>query len=164
MNPVRMRTFLIALSVCFLASLATLSLGGDAEKPNVTGAAAPPPQPTATGRPEAVSIVDLLARPDAYDGKFVRLDGFLHVKFEGTAVFMTKEHADYLMCKYGLWVSFKDGDVKARDFDCKYVLLEGIFNKANKGHMGLWSGELRDVSRVTEKTRFYDGAKALTKP
>jgi hypothetical protein len=164
MNPLRAKAFLVALVVCILASLATLSLGVDSEKAKVSGDAAPQPPAAATGQPEAVSIVDLLARPEAYDGKFVRVEGFLHVHFEGTALFMTKEHADYLMCKYGFWVSLDEVKYPAKDFDGKYVLLEGTFNRANKGHMRLWSGELRDVSRVMELTRFYDGAKAVTKP
>lgn len=165
MNPFRMRIFLPAMAACFLLSLAALLLGGDSEKAAVSGVTASQPSPAASGMPEAVSILDLLARPDAYDGKFIRIDGFLHVKFEDCAVFMTKEHADYLMGKYGLWVSFKTGEfIKQKDYDCKYVLLEGVFNKSGHGHMQLFGGELREVSRVLELTHWYDGSKELTKP
>ena len=115
----------------------------------ILGTAAPgAPAASQPAALEHVSIVDLLARPDAYDGKPVRVEGYLHDKFEDHGLYMTKEHADYLMGKYGVWVSFRqksvalqpEGKTKTSDFDCKYVLLEGVFNKSGKGHMGLFGG------------------------
>jgi hypothetical protein len=42
-------------------------------------------------QPVSVSIVQLIANPKAYHAKFVRVVGFVSVRFEGTAVYLHEE-------------------------------------------------------------------------
>ena len=117
------------------------------------------------------SVIELLGRPDEYDGTPVRVTGFLHCKFEDSSIFVAKEHADYLMNGYGLWVSIEPDAVRFQpkerktlyDFDGKYVLLEGTFKKGRSGHLGAFNGEIREVHRVMELTRYYDGAEEVSR-
>ena len=122
-----------------------------------------------------VSIYGLLANPEKYHNRLVRIWGFLHVKSEDSAIYASKDDADYLIGKNGLWVEysfekpkFETSDTKrrlSRDdlkyFDGKYVLIEGLFNKSNCGHMGAFSGEIKDVTAMREGKRIYDGRKGL---
>jgi hypothetical protein len=120
-------------------------------------------------RPQSVSLVQLLASPEKYDGQFVRVEGFLHNKFENSALYLSKGDADYLIGKNALWVSYSDGvrlqprgdadKKKERDllyFDRRFVLLEGRFDKDVRGHMSAYSGGLTGVTRIMELKRYYD--------
>lgn len=122
-----------------------------------------------------VSMWQLIANPDVYHNRFVRVHGFLHLKFEDSGLYATKDDADYLIGKNALWVTYSREGLKLEPnnpklnpsrseleyFDGKYVFLEGIFNKSNCGHMGAFAGELKDVTRVVELKRWYDGKREL---
>jgi hypothetical protein len=97
-----------------------------------------------------VSIAELLAHPGLFHGKRVRLIGFLHLEFEGTAVYMSREDERHGLTRNGLWVDFRNKEVwnQADVVNDRYVLLEGTFDAENPGHMGLWSGALKDIYRV----------------
>lgn len=117
-----------------------------------------------------VSIIQLIATPERYDGKTVRVEGFLHYKFEDSELYLSKDDADHLNGKNGVWVSYTtterlclqpDKDWSNRKqrtlsyFDEKWVLLEGTFDMKGHGHMGAASGTLADTYRVLESRRWY---------
>lgn len=125
---------------------------------------------TATAQPVSIhtSMVELLANPKKFHGKFVQVSGFLHNQFEDTALYMTKEDADYLNGRQGVWIVFdnpkiqKQPDKSLEYFDCKRVFLEGTFDTNIGGHLGLTSpAGIRNVSRIVEETRYFDGKKHL---
>jgi hypothetical protein len=60
------------------------------------------------------SLIQLLAHPDRYHGKKVQVQGFLHVRFEGTAIYLSREDAEHGITRNGFWVSF---DPKAVPFE-----------------------------------------------
>jgi hypothetical protein len=105
------------------------------------------------------SLVQILANRDKYDGKVVQVEGFLHVRFEDKAIYLSKESADYGMTRNGFWVTFDkkavpyEGEVGPKQFDKKYVLIEGRFNKKSRGHLGLFQGAIENVDRVLELDR-----------
>ena len=119
-----------------------------------------------------VSMVALLANPEKYNGKKVRVTGFLHVQFEDNAIYLHKDDADYLIGENALWVAyakepnlqpickdkFSASGAKQRFFDGRYVLIEGRFNMKNHGHLGAFSGAIEDVSRILELRRWFDGS------
>jgi hypothetical protein len=121
-------------------------------------------------RPRSVSLVQLLASPETYHGRFVRVEGFLHNKFENSALYLSKQDGDFLIGKNALWVTYSDdvqmqprgdADEKNEDrglsyFDRKFVLLEGRFDKDVRGHMGAYSGGLTGVTRIMELKRYYE--------
>ena len=123
---------------------------------------------TAQQMPIHTSMVELLAHPKEFDSKFVQVSGFLHNQFEDTALYMTKEDADYLNGKQGVWIVFDNPKIQKEPnkpleyFDCRRVFLEGIFDTKIGGHLGLTSpAGIRNVSRIVEETRYFDGKKRL---
>ena len=96
------------------------------------------------------SIVQMLAHRDRYHGKEVQIKGYLRVEFEGTAIYLSKEDADYHMTGNGFWVNLSESSAK---YDRKYVLIEGTFDKDSMGHHSSWQGTITDVTRVYELTR-----------
>ena len=93
-----------------------------------------------------VSIIQLLANPDEYDGKSVRLVGYIHFEFEGAGIYFHKEDLDQGIYRNGFWVSLAPGFSSDQCQD-SYVLIEGVFDAKSTGHMGLWSGTVRSVER-----------------
>jgi hypothetical protein len=120
-----------------------------------------------------VSVIHLVSRPEQYDGKRVKLFGYLHVRFEDSALYLSKDDADYLTGANAIWVSGYDPAAKLepidgvvkdlRYFDGRYVMLEGFFKMKERGHMGMFSGGIGQIVRVLELQRWYDGRKELTK-
>jgi hypothetical protein len=119
-----------------------------------------------------VSMWQLLAHPDTYHGRTVRVHGFLHSKFEDSGLYASKDDADYLVGKNALWITYKSDGISLKPnrklarvsldyFDGKYVFLEGIFTKDKCGHMGSYAGGIRDVVGVMELRRWYDGRREL---
>jgi hypothetical protein len=99
---------------------------------------------------EDVSLIPLIANPQAYDRKIVRITGFLHLEFEGNAIYLHGEDFQYSLTKNALWINVpKDmtqGQIKA--VNDQYVICTGRFVAGMHGHMGLNSGEIDDVTRL----------------
>jgi len=97
-----------------------------------------------------VSIVQLIANPERYDGKRVQLIGFLRIEFEGTAVYLHREDYERGIEKNALWINIPTGMSKAQSdaVNGQYVICLGTFDAAHHGHMGLFSGEIKNVERL----------------
>ncbi len=96
-----------------------------------------------------VSMVQLLATPEKYDGKFVRVIGVGNLAFEGDFLSLSKE--DHL---YGagnsLWIELGKRAIpynEAKAYNGRYVLVEGFFDKDDRGHLGMFCGSIKDISR-----------------
>jgi hypothetical protein len=102
-------------------------------------------------RPAPVSLIRLVATPDAFDGKLVRVIGFVRVEHEGTSIYLHRE--DYVkgLSKNGLWLAASDvaapGSREAA-VQNRYALIEGRFSAKDTGHRGGWSGSIRDITRM----------------
>jgi hypothetical protein len=97
-------------------------------------------------QPTRVSLVQLIANPQEYDGKFVRVIGFVSVEHEGTAVYLHQEDYKYDITENAVWL---DIDFQRnKKFDQRYALIEGTFDAKHSGHKRLFSGSLKDVKRL----------------
>ena len=99
---------------------------------------------------QRVSIIQLIANPTAFDGKKVRLVGFLSLEFEGSALYLHKEDYDHGITENALSIHVPhDMTREQRDtVNTQYVICEGTFHAKGHGHMGMFSGELANVTRV----------------
>ena len=97
------------------------------------------------------SIIQLLARPEVYDGKRVRLAGYIHFEFEGNGIYLHREDEQRNLFRNGFWVQVKEGSSIAPQCQDRYVLVEGTFVSRNHGHLGLWSGAIVDITRCTPR-------------
>lgn len=94
-----------------------------------------------------VSIIQLVASPEKYEGKAIRVFGFLRLEFEGNGLYLHREDYEKALYKNGLWVQLP---MTGENQKCnlKYVLIEGTFDSKDQGHLGLWSGAIKDVKRL----------------
>jgi len=96
---------------------------------------------------EQVSILQLIVTPERYDGKRVQVEGFLYLEFEGNALYLSENDYIHHLSKNALWVT-RNSMINERfhKLNSRYVILIGTFDAANKGHMSMNSGSLKDIS------------------
>lgn len=90
-----------------------------------------------------VSLYELLARPDVYHGKRVRVLGFVHFEFEGDALYPHREDYERGLPTNGVRITRPPGI--ADSLSDRYAIVEGTFDARSPG---LYSGTLNDVTRL----------------
>ena len=96
-----------------------------------------------------VSMVQLLATPEKYDGKLVRVIGVGNLEFEGNYLSLSKEDHAY-GAGNSIWIELGDRAIsyeEAKEYNGKYVIVEGFFNKDDRGHFDMFCGSIKDISR-----------------
>ena len=104
----------------------------------------------AGGRPIClIPIARLLARPQDYHGKRVDVMGFAHYEFEGNGLYLNRDDAEHWMTYNGFWLDPPNREVANSDsLSDQYVLITGTFDANNKGHLGMWSGAIVDITHA----------------
>ena len=96
---------------------------------------------------ESISLVRVLATPQAVDGKAVSVGGYLHLEFEASLLCLHKEDVDHLLLENCIWIDVpKSSEVEA--LSDHYVTAQGKVNARAKGHMGMYQATLQEVSRL----------------
>ncbi|MBX2970102.1 MAG: hypothetical protein KF803_12090 [Cyclobacteriaceae bacterium] len=98
----------------------------------------------------SVSIVRLIANPEKYHNKKIQITGYMNLEFEGDAIYLHKEDYEKSLLTNGFWVSFSDklDQKEIQKLNKGYVLIEGTFDMNNHGHMGLFGGEVKEITRI----------------
>jgi hypothetical protein len=105
--------------------------------------------PMKAEEPADVTLVQLIANADKFDGKLIRVIGFLRLEFEGNVLYLHREDYENALLGNGVWVDVTPAMAKRRTaLNMNYVLLEGIFSARDRGHMGMWSGAIRQIRRA----------------
>jgi hypothetical protein len=99
---------------------------------------------------DEVSLIQLIANPERYDNKIVRVIGYLNLEFEGNAIYLHRDDFLVGISKNAIWINLprdlKPAEVKA--VNDHYVICTARFIAGRHGHMGMFSGELDDVTRL----------------
>jgi len=95
--------------------------------------------------PKSISLVQLVANPAEWHGKLVRVIGFCHLEFEGDALYFHRDDFEQAISKNAVWLDVPEGRQALSD---QYVLVEGVFDAESHGHLGAFSGVLKDVRRM----------------
>jgi hypothetical protein len=96
-----------------------------------------------------VSIIRLIAAPERFAGKLVRVIGYLNIEFEGDAIYLHEEDFRRSLCMNSLFVHADDDMMtELKRLSGHYVLIEGIFDPSQTGHMGLSSGGVTKINRA----------------
>ena len=130
--------FAIALIIC-IAAFACNNAGKKSVPPIID-----------TTEVHEVSLLNLIAAPEKYQGRKIRTFGYLNLEFEGNGIYLHKEDYENGLFKNALWVEMSSDSVRKpeiRQHIKSYVMLEGIFD-GGEGHMGLFSGTIKNISRI----------------
>lgn len=98
---------------------------------------------------QSVSLMQLMATPERYEGKEVYVVGFMHLEFEGDVLYTYREDWTQNLMSNGIWL---DVDSKKYQQTLKlnnnYVVIEGTFTTKLKGHLGMYAGAITNIVRV----------------
>ncbi|MFY9561863.1 MAG: hypothetical protein WAQ52_16635 [Terriglobales bacterium] len=96
-----------------------------------------------------VSLIRLLANPELYNGKFVRVNGFLVLEFEGTALYLHREDCEQILMRNAVWLDVPS-EVWERKYELteRYVVIEGVFRADCRGHMDAFGGAINPVQDI----------------
>ena len=94
-----------------------------------------------------ISMVELLANPEKYNGKLVSVTGFVSFEFEGTAIYLHKEDYEQMLMSNSYWLSLDES--KIPKYNLKYANVIGRFIYEKSGHLGLWSGRIIEIKKIT---------------
>jgi hypothetical protein len=105
----------------------------------------------AADKPAEVSMIQLIANPDAFHGKMVRVRGIVSIVPWNTAIYLHTEDYDRPTTKNGLWLAgldYKNAEIQSSEDNGRFLLIEGRFNAKDKGYDGKWSGSIEKYQRV----------------
>src|SRR5689334_127036 len=96
---------------------------------------------------EFISIITLIQSPEKYHHKRVRIVAIASLEFEGTAQWVSREDLEKSITKNGIWLEVKL-DETTKKLDRKVLIVEGTFDAVRKGHLGMYSGMIGDITRI----------------
>lgn len=97
-----------------------------------------------------VSLVNLIATPSAYNGKWVSIQGVVEVSSRGEpAVFLTADDATYGNLANAICLS-KEGvpDDRWHSASGRWFGIRGMFDGDDRCHAGLFAGTIREIDRL----------------
>jgi hypothetical protein len=100
-----------------------------------------------------VSLVQLIAAPEKFEGRRVRVQGFCRFVFEEQSLYLHREDSDTFNAANAVWLATKERHENLND---TFVRVEGTFTTKDKGHLGVWPGALVRITRL-ERARTRSG-------
>lgn len=100
-----------------------------------------------------VSIVNLIASPEKYHNEYVGVAGYLSLGPEKSYLCLSDRVPSPKEC---LWLSGKERseNIDFSNYNNTLALVQGVFNMRELGHLGLNSGTISHITRVSE-TRWW---------
>jgi hypothetical protein len=90
--------------------------------------------------PVKILLEDILKAPDKYNGKLVETRGFLLLEFENSALYVNEKWQR----TRGIWITpaFAEMHIRREELNRHYVVVTGIFDANDHGHLGQFKGKL----------------------
>jgi len=108
-----------------------------------------PLPPVASAPVSEVSIQELVAAPDKFNGTRVRVIAPGLIEFEGSALYATAEAQEAHTAQQAVWLQLNWPLLpERRALNGKYVLVEGRFVSGLRGHEGVFQGAIIDVTSL----------------
>ena len=96
-----------------------------------------------------ISLIKLLANPELYNQQVVRVQGFLELEFEGTALYLHREDWEQMLTRNALWLDVPR-EIWERKYELteRYVQVTGVFKSGFRGHMDLFGGAITQIQDI----------------
>jgi len=91
-----------------------------------------------------VSFVQLLAHPERFHGKQIQVIGYISVREEDNALYLSNELADHGASQDAFWLEI-NGEP---DVETGWGVVRGRFNAERRGHLGLYAGTIEKIVRL----------------
>lgn len=98
-----------------------------------------------------VSIYQLIANPEKFDGKEVYVIGFMHLEFEGDVIYAHREDWNHSLIQNGIAFEVpKERHFLWMKMNNNYVAIEGTFSTTERGHFALRAGSLTKITKLVK--------------
>jgi hypothetical protein len=91
------------------------------------------------------SLIQLIATPERFDGKRVRVLGFAHLEFEGDALYLHRE--DMVAALAVNAVGLEIDRERSKALRNSYVIVEGRFKALGRTSLNFHAGQIIEISR-----------------
>jgi hypothetical protein len=98
-----------------------------------------------------ISLITLIAAPEKYNGRHVRVQGFLNLEFEGNAIYLHKDDYELHFSKNAVWVNTAGTAADVINYKAcnkHYVILEGTFSMDKRSGVS-YSGAITNITRIS---------------
>ncbi len=147
-NKKRILTILISVIIAVLVVFAII-LGVDIYKKQLIKSGYGETRNSANQYAKGVTMIQLIATPEKYDGELVRVKGVSSFDFEESCISLSKEDFKYRLGN-SIWIELGERAIsyeEAYQYNGEYVIVEGIFDKDDCGHMGMHQGSIKNINR-----------------
>jgi len=116
----------------------------------LTAATTSRPSEVGTRMPSPVSILQLIANPDKYDGKSLGAVGYLELRDNNSVLYLHREDFEFGLYVNSLKIEFepKLTGVDLAKFDLHYVYLRGKFDAKDRGPRSDMGGSIKQTDVV----------------
>lgn len=95
-----------------------------------------------------VSIISLIANPERYNGKTIRVEGYISLEFEGSAIYLDRSHFENNLSINAIWLKLDEWGKKQTYCHLAYCFVQGVFKADEKGHFSSFSGSIHTIYRM----------------
>ena len=99
--------------------------------------------------PPDVSLVQLIATPERFDGKHVQVVGYCWLESEDDALYLSRDDQANMVYRNSIWLSVSREDrEKWLGMRGNFVAVSGTFRADFQGHMGMSSGAMEKIDAI----------------
>jgi hypothetical protein len=147
---------IVGIKRCSLPlTLVLVVMGSSCGKPNLPNANA------GLGFP---SFIQVIGNPDLFHGKPVLVAGFAVLEFENHALYLHQEDAEHSLVKNAIWLSLtNDAATSSTNWNRRYVLVEGVVNSQDSGHMNLFALTIENAKIVKTLSEGHTATEVISR-
>ncbi|WP_444894458.1 hypothetical protein ACJJIE_09750 [Microbulbifer sp. TRSA001] len=113
-------------------------------------------------------MIEIINSPSSFDGEEIIVRGYLRIRNESRALFLSKSLAEGRLTENSIWAQESENTIyggsigqgadsihELESYDGKYVLIRGVFDAADRGHGGAFAGTIH-VNKVVNMLEGYN--------
>lgn len=100
---------------------------------------------------EKISMIQLIANPEKYHLKKIKIEGYFVFEHEGNAIYFNKSDYQNMLFKNAVFLSINKNDLEKNLIEPPYkgyAGIIGVFNMKKLGTYNLYSGSLENVTVI----------------
>jgi hypothetical protein len=100
--------------------------------------------------PQPVSVIQLIASPEKFDGKLISTEGFIHIGFESDMLYLGYEDYQHALLRNAIWFERNPEIQRDREIlDINYVGLTGVFVAKQISFAPFATGGITKISKAS---------------
>lgn len=118
---------------------------------SIVGCKSPSNQSVPLNNLNDTSIISVIANPNAFHKKIIKVKGYFTMETEGQAIYFSKNDYEKAIFKNALYLYISYDSMKQMGIEQPYkgyVEIEGTFNKNSLGSYNFYSGGIENIVKI----------------